>query len=132
MTYEFDGNKYREVVPMTMTYILMLVLVLTAADTSWAVTSCSRGDDARIWTAPLVARPGEKLEILAVATGGELSELLVTDPAGRRTRMDAVRGGGPPWSLLAALPAPARGNYRIEAMREGKVAACTEIQVGRG
>ena len=79
-----------------------------------------------------MARPGEKLEILAVATGGELSELLVTDPAGHRTRMDAVRGGGPPWSLLTALPAPARGNYRIEAMREGKVAACAEIQVGKG
>jgi hypothetical protein len=117
---------------MIMTYILMLALVLTAVDTSWAVTSCSRGDDARIWTAPLVARPGEKLEILAVATGGELSELLVTDPAGRRTRTAAVRGGGPPWSLRAALPATARGSYRIEAMREGKVAACTEIQVGNG
>ena len=117
---------------MIMTYILMLVFVLTAADTSWAVTSCSRGDDARIWTAPLVARPGEKLEILAVATGGELSELLVTDPAGRRTRMTTVRGGGPPWSLRVALPAPARGSYRIEAMREGRVAACTEIQVGKG
>jgi hypothetical protein len=117
---------------MTMTYIFMLVFVLTAADTSWAVTSCSRGDDARIWTAPLVARPGEKLDILAVATGGELSELLVTDPAGRRTRIDAVRGGGPPWSLRAALPAPARGSYRIEAIREGSVAACTEVQVGKG
>ncbi len=112
--------------------LVVLVFVLIAADASWAVTSCSRGDDARIWTAPLVARPGEKLEILAVATGGELSELLVTDPAGRRTRMTAVRGGGPPWSLRAALPAPARGSYRIEAMREEMVAACTEIQVGKG
>jgi hypothetical protein len=119
-------------VAMNMTYILMLLFVLIAADTSWAVTPCSQGDDARIWTAPLVARPGEKLDIMAVATGGELSELLVTDPAGRRTRMDAARGGGPPWSLLAALPAPERGSYRIEAMREGRVAACTEIQVGKG
>ncbi len=32
---------------MTMTYILMLMLafVLTAVDMSWAVTSCSGGDD---------------------------------------------------------------------------------------
>jgi hypothetical protein len=119
-------------VAMTVTYILMLLFVLTAPDTSWAVTTCSQGDDARIWTAPLVARPGEKLDIMAVATGGELSELLVTDPAGRHTRMSAVKGGGPPWSLRAALPAPERGSYRIEAMREGKVAACTEIQVGKG
>ncbi len=117
---------------MTMKFILVLVFVLIAADTSWAVTSCRQGDDVRIWSAPLVARPGEKLEIMAVATSGELSELLVTDPAGRRTRMDAVRGGGPPWSLRAALPAPARGSYLVEATREGKVAACTEIQVGKG
>ena len=117
---------------MNFIYIFMLALVLFAADTSWAVTPCSQGDDARIWTAPLVARPGEKLEIVAVATGGELSELLVTDPAGHQTRMAAVRGGGPPWSLRTALPAPARGSYRIEATREGRVAACTEIQVGKG
>ena len=117
---------------MVMKYILMLVFVLIAADTSWAVTSCSQGDDVRIWSAPLVARPGEKLEIMAVATSGELSELLVTDPKGRRTRMDAERGGGPPWSLRAVLPAPVRGSYLIEAMREGKMAACTEIQVGKG
>ncbi len=117
---------------MAMKYILMLVFVLIAADTSWAITSCSQGADVRIWSAPLVARPGEKLEIMVVSTSGELSELLVTDPAGRRTRMDTVRGGGPPWSLRAVLPAPARGSYLIEATREGKVAACTEIQVGKG
>lgn len=117
---------------MTRTFIILMALVLTAADMSWAATLCSRGDDARIWTAPLVARPGEKLEIVAVATGGELSELVVTDPAGRRTRMPTARGGGPPWSLRAALPAPVRGGYRIEAMRGGRVAACAEIQVGKG
>lgn len=117
---------------MIMKYIIMLLFVLTAADASWAVTPCNRGDDARIWTAPLVAAAGEKLDILAVATGGELSELFVTGPAGHRIRMTAVRGGGPPWSLRAALPAVGRGSYRIEAMREGRVAACTEIRVGEG
>jgi hypothetical protein len=105
---------------------------LIAADTSWAATSSRRGDDVRIWSAPLVARPGEKLEFMAVATSGDLSELLVTDSAGRRTRLDAVRGGGPPWSLRAALPAPARGSYLIEATREGKVVASAVIQVGKG
>jgi hypothetical protein len=115
-----------------MKYILMLVFVLIAADTSWAATSSSRGDDVRIWNAPLVARTGEKLELMAVATSGDLSELVVTDPAGRRTRLAAVRGGGPPWSLRAALPAPARGSYLIEATREGKVVASAVIQVGKG
>ncbi len=117
---------------MKMIYIFVLALVLIGADTTWAVTSCSQGDDARIWTAPFVARPGERLDIMAVATGGELSDLLVTDPAGRQARMAAVRGGGPPWSLRAAILTPVRGSYRIEAIREGKVAACTEVQVGKG
>jgi hypothetical protein len=117
---------------MNLKYTVLLVFVLTAADASWAVTACNRGNDARIWTAPLVAAPGEKLDVLAVATGGELSDLLVTDPSGHRIRMPAVRGGGPPWSLRAALPAPGRGSYRIEALREGRVAACTEIVVGAG
>jgi hypothetical protein len=115
-----------------MKYIFMLVFVLIAADTSWAATSSNRGDDVRIWSAPLVARPGEKLELIAVATSGDLSELLVTDSAGRRTRMDVVRGGGPPWSLRAALPAPARGSYLVEATRAGKVVASAVIQVGKG
>ncbi|MRR07220.1 MAG: hypothetical protein EG828_09795 [Deltaproteobacteria bacterium] len=117
---------------MIMKYILMLVFMLIAANMSWAVTMSSRGDDVRIWSAPLVARSGEKLELMAVAIGGDLSELFVTDPAGRRTRLDAKRGGGPPWSLRAALPEPARGSYLIEAMREGKVAASAVIQVGKG
>jgi hypothetical protein len=117
---------------MTIKYIFMLVFVLIAADTSCAATSSNRGDDVRIWSAPLVARPGEKLEIMAVATSGDLSELLVTDSAGRRTRMDVVRGGGPPWSLRAALPAPARGSYLVEATRAGKVVASAVIQVGKG
>jgi len=117
---------------MAMKYVLMLVFILIAADTSWAATSSSRDDGVHIWSAPLVARPGEKLELVAVATSGDLSELLVTDPAGNRTRLAGVRGGGPPWSLRAALPAPARGSYLIEATRAGKIVASAVIQVGKG
>ncbi len=119
-------------VPHLLLAFHLLVLVLAVADGAWAASSCSQGDAVRVWTAPLVARPGEKLEVLSVATGGDLAELLVTDPAGRRTRLSAVRGGGPPWSLRGALPAPARGSYRIEAMRRGQAVACAEVQVGGG
>jgi hypothetical protein len=110
----------------------LLLLVLTVADGAWATSSCSQGDETRVWIAPLVARPGEKLEILSVATGGDLAELLVTDPAGRRTKLPSVKAGGPPWSLRGVLLAPARGSYRIEAMRAGRVVACSEVQVGVG
>ncbi len=110
----------------------LLLLVLTVADGAWAMSSCSQGDETSICTAPLVARPGEKLQVLSVATGGELEELLVTDPAGRRAKLPAVKVGGPPWSLRGALLAPARGSYRIEAIRAGRVVACAEVKVGGG
>ena len=100
------------------------------ADNPWTLPACIQGNSVRIWSAPLVARPGEKLEIVAVATNGELSEMLITDPAGRRSTLPTVKAGGPPWSLRGALAAPAAGRYRIEAQRAGKVAACSEVEVG--
>jgi len=110
--------------------VLLLLLVLALAYDAWALSACSQGDAVRIWSAPLVARPGEKLEIVAVATDGELSELLVTDPAGHLSKLPVVKGGGPPWSLRGALAAPVAGRYRIEAQRGGRVAACNEVEVG--
>jgi hypothetical protein len=115
-----------------MLFLHLLLHVVAGADGAWAASSCTQGDETRVWTAPLVARPAEKLEILSVATGGDLAEMMVTDPAGRRTRLPAVKAGGPPWSLRGVLLAPVRGSYRIEAMRAGRVVACTEVQVGGG
>jgi hypothetical protein len=108
----------------------LLLLVLPVADGVRAASSCSPGDETTIWTAPLVARPGETLQVLSVATGRELEELLVTDPAGRQATLPTVQAGGPPWSLRGVLLAPARGRYRIEAMRTGRVIACAEVKVG--
>ncbi|NJC89412.1 MAG: hypothetical protein FIB02_12930 [Desulfuromonas sp.] len=112
--------------------IPLLALVMIVPDGARAAPACAQRDTVRIWTAPLVARPGEPLEILAVATDGEPTELSVTDPAGRRTNLPVVKGGGPPWSLRGGLSAAARGSYRIEVKREGQVAACSEVQVGGG
>lgn len=112
--------------------VQLLALVLLVSNGAWAAAACGQGDAVRIWTAPLVARPGEKLEIVAVATDGELTELSVTDAGGRRMALPVVKGGGPPWSLRGALPGPARGGYRIEAKRASRVVACVDIQVGDG
>jgi len=112
--------------------VQLLTLVLAVSDGAWAGSACSQGDAVRIWTAPLAARPGERLEVLAVATDGDLTDLLVTDPAGRRRELPVVRGSGPPWSLRGELPGPAAGSYRIEARRAGRVAACAEVTVGGG
>jgi hypothetical protein len=119
----------RNCTPLPVT-VLLLPLVLLLANNALALSTCTQGDAVRIWSAPLVARPGERLEIVAVATDGELSELLVTDPTGRRKTLPSVTGGGPPWSLRGALAAPLAGHYRIEAQRTGRVAACKEIAVG--
>jgi disulfide bond formation protein DsbB len=108
------------------------LLAVLGVGVAQAATPCGQSDTVRIWTAPLAARPGARLEVVAVAIDGELAELLVTDPMGRRSKLAAVRGGGPPWSLRGALASPDSGRYRIEAKRAGRVVACTEVVVGGG
>ena len=77
----------------------LLLLALTAtAEAAGAMPTCRQDDAVRIWTAPLAARPGEPLSIMAVATDAALSGLAVIDPAGRRSELPTVPGGGPPWS----------------------------------
>jgi len=108
----------------------LLAAGLVPSDGAWAASACRQGDKARVWTAPVRPMPDEPLEILAVATDGDLDQLLVTEPNGRQTGLRTERGGGPPWSLHGTLSGPSRGTYRIEAMRAGRAAACAEVQVG--
>ncbi|MCC7279164.1 MAG: hypothetical protein IT487_12730, partial [Chromatiaceae bacterium] len=110
----------------------LLVAGLLSPATAVAASACRQGDDAWVWTTPLSPESGEPLTILAVATGGDLDQVQVTDPAGRRTSPRTSRGGGPPWHLQGTLPAPQPGAYRIEAMRGGRVLACAEVRVGGG
>ncbi len=95
-----------------------------------AAPDCRPGEQSRVWTAPWRPLPGEPLEVMAVSTEGELEQLLVTDPAGRRTTLRHDANGGPPWSLHGTLFRPTAGTYRIEATRDGQVAACEEVRVG--
>jgi hypothetical protein len=110
----------------------LLAVCLSSPVTAMAASSCRQGDDAWVWVAPLSPQPGEPLTVLAVATGGDLDQIQVTDPGGRRTGLRTSRGGGPPWHLQGTLPAPQPGAYRIEATRGGRVLACAEAKVGGG
>ncbi len=110
----------------------LLAIGLIKPGEAWAASACRQGDAAWVWTAPLRPQAGEPLDVLAVATDGELDEVLVTDPAGRRTGLRTTRGGGPPWNLHGTLLDAGRGAYRIEATRGGRVTACAELQVGGG
>lgn len=109
--------------------VLTLLCLLGAAVSNARAADCNQGESVRIWSAPLQARPGERLEIVAVATDGDLTELQMISPTGRRSKLPVLRGGGPPWSLRATLPAPLRGNYRIEAQRSGRVVACSAVEI---
>lgn len=122
------------VTPLVSPFRLILIFCLTMAGASAALaaTPCRQDGAIRIWTAPHTPQPGEKLEIIAVATDGDLGGLQVTDPAGRRLTVATTKGGGPPWSLRATVSGPQRGSYRILAQRDGRVAACTEVRVGGG
>lgn len=108
----------------------LLAWVLFAPVCTWAATTCGATAETRVWTAPLLPRPNEPLQVLAVATDGELADVQVTDPNGRRFNLPVVRGGGPPWSLRGTISSAIPGRYRIEARRANRVAACAEIQVG--
>jgi hypothetical protein len=108
----------------------LLAVGLIAPATALAASPCRQGGDAWVWTAPLQPLPGEPLAILAVATGGDLDQVQITDPGGGRTGLRTARGGGPPWHLHGTLSGPQPGTYRIEATRGGRVLACTEVKVG--
>ena len=97
-----------------------------------AAPACRQGEEVRVWTAPLRPKPGEPLEILAVATDGDLDQIQVTDPAGTRSSLRGVRYGGPPWALHNGVFRTKSGTYRIEAMRDGRAVACGEVRVGGG
>jgi hypothetical protein len=121
-----------QIYPTVRLLLRLCLLVLLVPASALAESSCGQGQDARIWTSPLVPKPGEPLGIMAVSTEGYVSELIVIDPAGRRTTLPVATGGGPPWSVRGTLPAAIRGSYRIEALRSGRVVGCGELQVGGG
>jgi hypothetical protein len=111
---------------------LGLVLTQTMSEHVSASSTCPGGDAVGIWTAPLRPTPGAPLEVIAVATDSNLDQVLITDPAGSRSILRTVHAGGPPWSLHGTRFRAVEGTYRIEAMRGGRVAACTEVAVGGG
>jgi hypothetical protein len=111
---------------------ILLAAGLLLSNEAWGAGGCRQGDEVRIWTSPLRPQPGEALEVLAVATDGDLDQVLVTDPAGRQDTLRGLRSGGPPWGLHGGLSRPTRGTYRFEALRSGRTAACAEVLIGGG
>jgi len=124
-----DSMIARRLVPV-LAAIGLLVAGLILPDGVRAASVCHRSDTVRVWTAPLRPAPGQPLRVLAVATDGGLDGVLVTPPGGQPTALHTTRGGGPPWHLAGIWSDATQGTYRVEAVRDGRTTACTEVQVG--
>ncbi|MGR8935179.1 MAG: hypothetical protein ACU837_12430 [Gammaproteobacteria bacterium] len=105
---------------------------------AWAETSatsaadfpCAESGDTRIWISPLKPSAEGRIKMMAVSTDGPVSELMLIDSRGRRQSLQSRRRGGPPWSLSAAMDELGAGDYRVVAVRHGKLAACRALTVG--
>lgn len=94
--------------------------------------SCPENPSATVWVAPLRPLPGEPLKVMAVLTDGPAEELSAQGPNGDAIALDAVPGGGPPWSLAAGLDPARSGTYRFEIKRGDEPIACRSVAVGGG
>ena len=115
------------------TFHHFLVCLLVWASTSLAFAadiSCGEFGETHIWTSPLKPETADVIKIMAVATDGPLSEIVVTDNRGQRINPKFRRLGGPPWSLVAELNGLNEGEYSILASRDGQLTACHRLTVG--
>lgn len=115
--------------PAIVCFVFSLVAVIAAPVLAQEITCGQRGGT-RLWVSPLHPKAGEAVKMMAVSTDGPLSELVLIDNQGQRTVLQSRRRGGPPWSLAAGLAEYVAGAQRIEAYREGKLAACHEWAAG--
>ncbi|MDE2389548.1 MAG: hypothetical protein KGN35_10820, partial [Betaproteobacteria bacterium] len=93
--------------------------------------ACEQHDGTQLWISPLNPKAGETVKIMAVSTDGPLTKLATVDNQGQRSVLQSRHRGGPPWSLVAELAESAEGLQRIEAYRDGKLAACHEWAAGK-
>ncbi len=110
----------------------MLLLATLAAGAGELMADCASAPGVQIRSAPLAPLAGGPLQVMAVAVDAPLEAVRVIDPSGRAAPLAALTGGGPPWSLRAAVASPAAGRYRFEALRGGVAVACAEVVVGGG
>jgi hypothetical protein len=90
---------------------------------------CTESVGVRIWSSPRAPAADAVWRLVALDDREALDELAATDPGGRSMPLAPTAHGGPPWSLVAELVAPAPGRWRIEARRGGALVACREIEV---
>ncbi|MGH8552160.1 MAG: hypothetical protein ACRERS_02600 [Methylococcales bacterium] len=115
-------------------YLLLLLLpvqMAVAASGLPTQPACSERPDIAIWISPRDPEAARSFKVMLVNTKAALSEFTMTDPDGRLRPLDTIERGGPPWSATARIDYAKPGIYRFEALQNGKVASCREVNVGR-
>jgi hypothetical protein len=113
-------------------FLVLFVALLIPWPGFSAEQDCPEPAAISIWTAPLRAKIGAPLKIMAVLTDGAAEDLVAIDPDGKTIPLDAVARGGPPWSLEAGFAPESDGAYRLAVRRGGAVVACRALSVGAG
>ena len=107
-----------------------LLAVLVGSEVLAETDTCEETGETHIWISPLNAKPYTSLKIMAVATDGAISDVMLVDGQGNPTPLQSNPRGGPPWSLSSSLDGLAEGDYRVEARRRGNLLACHPLTVG--
>jgi hypothetical protein len=97
-----------------------------------APKACRDSDDVAIFSSP--RRPNAKQPVRVIVTSNRdpgTAELALFDPAGQRvTPSSVVRlAGGPPWSVIATVDAPAPGAWTAVLGDGSRIDACERIGV---
>ncbi len=90
---------------------------------------CADSDEAALWWSPAAPVAGGSIKLFAVGDGAA-GKLSVTGPDGQTQALTATANSGPPASLLATLPVPKPGSYRVTWTAGDKAIACRTVEVG--
>lgn len=109
--------------------LVIAALCLAWLQPGWAASACADNAAVSVWTSPRVPVAGAPLKVMAVASDGALQGLTLTGSDGSSVPLTAVLRGGPPWSVSAVIEHSEPGSFRLDALRDGKSAACRALAV---
>lgn len=107
-----------------------LLAIMLAPDALAEDYTCEENGETHVWVSPLNPKPYAALKIMAVATDGAISDIVLVDERARRIPLPSTPKGGPPWHVSSAIDGLAEGDYRIEARRDGSLTACHPLTIG--
>lgn len=108
---------------------LMLIACVVISDSSVA-ESCQQGDKTHIWLSPRVIKAGKPINVMAVSSEQDLTELVLTLPNGEKKPLEAHISDGLPHYLSSQIDKLDEGHYQIEVRHKGETLACQALANG--